>query len=154
MILFVALCITYAAVPKGAIPWSCVWPGALGATLAMGIVDVAFPIYLSNVSTLRIGTSAVFVLIALVWFYVLAMIVLAGAVINELRFERVRRPGEPSMLPAPRAATPPPAAAAPIPASRARAGRSDGVRAGARSRRGHRSSTPGTRARRPSARRS
>ena len=51
----------------------------------------AFPLYLSNVSTLRIGTSAVFVLIALVWFYVLALIVLAGAVVNELRFERVRR---------------------------------------------------------------
>src|SRR3954454_12451227 len=33
-VLFVALCITYVAVPKGAIPWACVWPGALGATLA------------------------------------------------------------------------------------------------------------------------
>jgi membrane protein len=31
------------------------------------------------------------VLIALVWFYVIALIVLAGAVINELRFERVSR---------------------------------------------------------------
>ena len=34
VVLFGALCITYAAVPKGAIPWSCVWPGALGATIA------------------------------------------------------------------------------------------------------------------------
>jgi uncharacterized BrkB/YihY/UPF0761 family membrane protein len=33
------------------------------------------------------------VLIALVWFYVLALIVLAGAVVNELRFERVRSAG-------------------------------------------------------------
>jgi len=90
VVLFGALCITYAAVPKGAIPWSCVWPGALGATLAMGIVDWAFPLYLTNISTLRIGTSAVFVLIALVWFYVLALITLSGAVVNELRFERVR----------------------------------------------------------------
>jgi uncharacterized BrkB/YihY/UPF0761 family membrane protein len=32
----------------------------------------------------------VFVLIALVWFYVLALITLSGAVVNELRFERVR----------------------------------------------------------------
>ena len=92
--LFVALCVTYAAVPKGAIPWTCVWPGALGATLAMGIVDIGFPLYLSNASTLRIGTSAVFVLIALVWFYVLAIILLAGAVVNELRFERVRSRAE------------------------------------------------------------
>ena len=91
MVLFVALCITYWAVPKGPIPWACVWPGALGATLAAGVLDFAFPIYLSNVSTLRIGTSAVFVLIALVWFYVLALIVLGGAVINELRFERAPR---------------------------------------------------------------
>jgi membrane protein len=90
LVLFGALCITYTAVPKGAIPWRCVWPGALAATLAMGIVDWGFPLYLSNISTLRVGTSAVFVLIALVWFYVLALIVLGGAVINELRFERVR----------------------------------------------------------------
>jgi len=30
------------------------------------------------------------VLIALVWFYMLAIILLAGAVVNELRFERLR----------------------------------------------------------------
>jgi uncharacterized BrkB/YihY/UPF0761 family membrane protein len=70
-----------------------VWPGALGATIAMGIVDWAFPLYLTNISTLRVGTSAVFVLIALVWFYVLALITLGGAVVNELRFERVRESG-------------------------------------------------------------
>jgi uncharacterized BrkB/YihY/UPF0761 family membrane protein len=56
----------------------------------MGIVDWAFPLYLTNISTLRVGTSAVFVLIALVWFYVLSLITLSGAVVNELRFERVR----------------------------------------------------------------
>jgi YihY family inner membrane protein len=93
VILFGALCVTYAAVPKGAIPWSCVWPGALGATVAMGIVDWGFPLYLSNISRLRVGTSAVFVLIALVWFYVLAMVVLAGAIVNELRRERLRTAG-------------------------------------------------------------
>jgi uncharacterized BrkB/YihY/UPF0761 family membrane protein len=90
VVLFGALCITYAAVPKGAIPWSCVWPGALAATVAAGVLDFVFPIYISQNSTLRIGTSAVFVLIALVWFYILALIVLSGAVINELRFERIR----------------------------------------------------------------
>src|SRR3954465_3529140 len=47
-VLFVALCITYVAVPKGAIPWSCVWPGALGATLAAGLLDFVFPIYISQ----------------------------------------------------------------------------------------------------------
>jgi uncharacterized BrkB/YihY/UPF0761 family membrane protein len=70
----------------------------------MGIVDWAFPLYLTNISTLRVGTSAVFVLIALVWFYVLALITLSGAVINELRFERVRS-GETSDPEEPPAAT-------------------------------------------------
>jgi membrane protein len=86
--LFVALCATYWWVPKEKMPWRCVWPGALGATVAMAIVDLGFPLYLDNISALRVGTSAVFVLIALVWFYALAMILLAGAVVNELRFER------------------------------------------------------------------
>ena len=126
MILFGALCITYAAVPKGAIPWSCVWPGALAATVAMGIVDATFPLYLSNISTLRIGTSAVFVLIALVWFYILALIVLAGAVVNELRFERVRKTAGTAASPARAAAMPAPGAPAPIPVSRAPEGRSGG----------------------------
>jgi membrane protein len=123
-ILFGALSITYAAVPKGAIPWSCVWPGALGATLAMGIVDATFPLYLSNISTLRIGTSAVFVLIALVWFYILALIVLAGAVVNELRFERVRTYAGTGASPVRHVAIPSSAAPSPTPASRARAGKS------------------------------
>jgi YihY family inner membrane protein len=127
LILFIALCITYFAVPKGVIPWSCVWPGALAATIAAGILDFAFPVYLSTASTLRIGSSAVFVLIALVWFYVLALIVLGGAVINELRFERVRqRPAESDAPPEPpatrvRSASPPP-----LPAARVHAGKSGG----------------------------
>jgi membrane protein len=89
-ILFGVLCATYWLVPKGAIAWRGVWPGALGATLAMAVVDFGFPLYLQHVSTLRIGTSAVFVLIALVWFYALAIIVLGGAVVNELRVERAQ----------------------------------------------------------------
>jgi YihY family inner membrane protein len=88
--LFAALSATYALVPKGRVPWRSVWPGAVGATLAMGVVDIGFPLYLQNVSSLRIGTSAVFALIALVWFYALAIILLAGAVVNELRFERAQ----------------------------------------------------------------
>ena len=90
VLLFAALCATYQLVPSGTIPWRCVWPGALGATLAMSIVDYAFPLYLQNVTTLRAGTTFVFVLIALVWFYMLAIILLAGAIVNELRFERLR----------------------------------------------------------------
>jgi YihY family inner membrane protein len=89
--LFATLSVIYRVVPKARIPWAAVWPGALGATVAIGIVDLGFPLYLDNISTLRIGTSAVFVLIALVWFYVISLIVLAGAVVNALRFEHVSR---------------------------------------------------------------
>jgi membrane protein len=85
--LFALLCLVYWRVPRGPIPWRCVWPGALGATAAIAVVDYGFPLYLSNVTALRIGTSFVFVLIVLVWFYALALIVLAGAIVNELRFE-------------------------------------------------------------------
>ena len=90
-LLFAILCLVYWRVPRGPVPWRCIWPGAAGALAAMAIVDYAFPLYLSNVSTLRIGTSFVFVLIVLVWFYILSLIVLAGAVVNELRFERAAR---------------------------------------------------------------
>ena len=86
--LFGILCLIYWRVPRGPIPWRYIWPGAVGALVAMSIVDYAFPLYLANVTSLRAGTSFVFVLIVLVWFYVLSLILLAGAVVNELRFER------------------------------------------------------------------
>jgi membrane protein len=85
-LLFGCLCLIYWAVPKGAIPWRAIWPGALGATLAIGIVDYTFPLYLSNISTLaEFGTTLVFIAIALLWFYALAIILLSGAVINAIR---------------------------------------------------------------------
>ena len=52
------------------------------------IANWLFPVYLSNVSSLsRFGSTLGFVLIALLWFYVLSLAMLAGAVINSLRFE-------------------------------------------------------------------
>jgi membrane protein len=85
-ILFGCLAAIYARVPNREITWRAVWPGALAATIAIGIVDYAFPIYLSSISTIaRFGTTIVFVLIVLGWFYVLALIILGGAVLNSLR---------------------------------------------------------------------
>ncbi len=87
-LLFVCLVVIYARVPNRRVPWRGVWPGALGATLAIVIIDYAFPVYLSSISTIaRFGTTIVFVLIMLGWFYVLAMIILSGAIINALRLE-------------------------------------------------------------------
>ena len=87
-LMFMLLCIVYWAVPNRLVPWRAVWPGAAGATLAIGVVDYAFPAYLSSVSNLaRFGTTFVFVLIVLLWFYALAIIILGGAIINAMRFE-------------------------------------------------------------------
>lgn len=87
-LLFLVLSLIYWAVPNRQVPWRAVWPGALGATLAIGVVDYAFPFYLGNISSIaRFGTTFVFVLIVLLWFYALAVVVLAGAVLNALRFE-------------------------------------------------------------------
>jgi uncharacterized BrkB/YihY/UPF0761 family membrane protein len=57
-------------------------------TVTTGLANWAFPFYLSNISTLsRFGSTLGFVLIALIWFYVLSLSILAGAVINALRHE-------------------------------------------------------------------
>jgi len=88
MVIFLILCVIYWRVPSASVPWLAVWPGALAATLAIGVIDYAFPAYLSNVSTIaQFGTTLVFVLIVLLWFYALAIIILGGAVINAIRFE-------------------------------------------------------------------
>jgi YihY family inner membrane protein len=80
--------VIYWAVPKGHMPWRAVWPGALFVTLGAGLANWLFPIYLSNVSSLsRFGSTLGFVLIALLWFYVLSLALMVGAVINSLRFE-------------------------------------------------------------------
>jgi membrane protein len=88
VVLFAILSVVYWAVPNRLVPWRAVWPGAAAATVAIVIVDYAFPAYLGNISTIaQIGTTFVFVLIVLVWFYLLAIILLGGAIINAMRFE-------------------------------------------------------------------
>jgi len=88
LLVFLVLCIIFWAVPNRPMPWRAIWPGALLATLAIGIVDYGFPLYLSTVSTVGAFTTIfVFVLIVLVWFYMLAIIILGGAVLNAMRFE-------------------------------------------------------------------
>ena len=83
--LFVALVVTYRAVPNLPVPWRAVWPGAVAATAAIGIVDYTFPLYLQGSPISSFGGTYVFVLIVLVWFYAVALIILGGAVINALR---------------------------------------------------------------------
>src|SRR4249920_2495324 len=88
LVTFLICSVIYWAVPKGHMPWRAVWPGALFVSVGAGLANWLFPIYLVNVSSLaRFGSTLGFVLIALLWFYVLSLALLAGAVINSLRHE-------------------------------------------------------------------
>jgi membrane protein len=85
-ILFACLAVIYARVPNVPVRWRSVWPGALFATFSIGAIDIAFPVYLSSISTIaRFGTTIIFIVIVLGWFYVLALLILAGAIVNALR---------------------------------------------------------------------
>jgi uncharacterized BrkB/YihY/UPF0761 family membrane protein len=82
-LLFCCLAVIYSRVPNRPMPWHAVWPGALAATIAIGVIDITFPLYLSSISTIaRFGTTIVFIVIVLGWFYVVALIILAGGVLN------------------------------------------------------------------------
>lgn len=85
---FAITALIYYVVPKGHVPWRGVWPGALFVTIGIGIANAAFPFYLTEVSSIdKLGGALGFILVALLWFYLVALGLLAGAVINALRFE-------------------------------------------------------------------
>jgi YihY family inner membrane protein len=102
VVTFLALTVIYRTVPNCAVGWNSVWPGALVATIAIGIVDYGFPLYLSSISSLaRVGSTLVFILIVLIWFYALAIIILGGAVVNELRLVQRRSSDNLAAMPDP-----------------------------------------------------
>jgi YihY family inner membrane protein len=89
VVTFMIVSAIYWAVPKGHMPWRSVWPGALFFSVITAGGNYIFPLYLNNVSDLhRIGGTIGFILIALVWFYAISLVLLAGAVINSLRHEQ------------------------------------------------------------------
>jgi membrane protein len=88
LVTFGVVCSIYYLVPKGHVPWRAVWPGALFFTVTIGIANAVFPFYLAEVSNVdAVGGAIGFLLIALLWFYAVSLGLLAGAVINALRFE-------------------------------------------------------------------
>jgi membrane protein len=81
-------CTIYYFVPKGHVPWRGIWPGALFVTMTTGVANTVYPFYLAQVSSVgELGGTIGFVLIALVWFYLVSLSLMAGAVINALRYE-------------------------------------------------------------------
>ena len=85
---FLLACAIYWLVPKGHLPWRGVWPGALFLTVTTGLANFIFPIYLREISGINeFGGAVGFLVIALIWFYLLSLALLAGAVINALRYE-------------------------------------------------------------------
>jgi membrane protein len=88
LVTFLICSVIFWAVPKGHMPWRAVWPGALFVAVGAGLANWLFPIYLANVSSLsRFGSTLGFILIALLWFYVLSLALMIGAVVNSLRYE-------------------------------------------------------------------
>jgi YihY family inner membrane protein len=84
---FAVCCLIYYFVPKGHVPWRGVWPGSLFVTVTTAIANAAFPFYLGQSSIDQVGGALGFILVALAWFYVVALALMAGAVINALRYE-------------------------------------------------------------------
>lgn len=85
-LLFGVLCAVYRLVPRGRRPWVSTWPGALTALGLVTVVSLVFPLYLARVSSLaHAGALFGFVVIVLVWFYALALALLAGAAVNAAR---------------------------------------------------------------------
>src|ERR1700759_3050545 len=88
LITFGICSVIFWAVPKAPVPWHSIWPGALFVTFSAGLANWLFPLYLTNISSLsRLGSTLRFVPIALLWFYILSLAIMAGAVINSLRYE-------------------------------------------------------------------
>jgi membrane protein len=77
----------YYIVPKGHVPWHGVWAGALFVTVTTAIANAVFPFYLAHSSIDRIGGALGLILLALIWFYIISLAMMAGAVINALRYE-------------------------------------------------------------------
>ena len=86
-ITFAIVALIYYLVPKGHVPWRGVWPGALFVTVTTAIANAVFPFYLGQSSIDELGGALGLILVALVWFYLISLGLMAGAVINALRFE-------------------------------------------------------------------
>jgi len=89
------LLVIYRVVPNRRTRFSDVWPGALVAGLSIELLNLAFPIYLHLTrSAATYGRSFGFLFVVGTWTYLLSMLLLLGAVINWMRFDRGRLEGK------------------------------------------------------------
>jgi len=89
------LLVIYRVVPNRRTRFSEVWPGALVAGLSIELLNLAFPIYLHLTrSAATYGRSFGFLFVVGTWTYLLSMVLLLGAVINRMRFDRGRLEGK------------------------------------------------------------
>jgi membrane protein len=84
---FAITALIYYVVPKGHVPWRGVWPGAMFVTATTAIANAVFPVYLTQSNIEKLGGALGFILVALIWFYLVSLAIMAGAVINALRYE-------------------------------------------------------------------
>lgn len=90
-VLLILLGLVYWLIPNGRVPFAAVWPGALAGTLLSAAIGIAFPIYLTRVSSLaELQGSIAFAFVSLIWFYAQALALLAGAVTNAVRLDPVQ----------------------------------------------------------------
>lgn len=79
--LFLLFLVLYRLLPNLELPWRQVWPGAAFATLGVGLSGQAFKIYLIAVGIDRYKIFGLLFLF-LLWFYLLAHILILGAGLN------------------------------------------------------------------------
>ncbi len=87
LLTFGLVSLIYYFVPKGHVPWRGIWAGAMFVTATTAVANAVFPVYLTQSNIEELGGALGFILIALIWFYLISLALLAGAVINALRFE-------------------------------------------------------------------
>jgi membrane protein len=89
------LVVIYRFVPNRRTRFSEVWQGAVVAGLSIELLNLAFPIYLHLTrGAATYGRSFGFLFVVGTWTYLLSMVLLLGAVITRMRFDRVRLDGK------------------------------------------------------------
>lgn len=88
LFLYLFFSILYKVVPSIRVPWKRVFPGAIFATIGWQVVSICFSRYtsMSNYSELYGQLGSIIAL--MVWFYLTAVVLLVGGLINASAYEK------------------------------------------------------------------